>query len=211
MSYLLKFKGKYRVKSHYDLEKNEFPRNIDGNFEDGNLYIDCQYGNEIYHYGGKRLVAYIPSIGRGRNIVKKLKEDGKKDIILKYKESDEEVLIHFHVKDIELMAELCKAKQGGANISPFSVRNLRREKHVWNNYEPKDQEKYNVLISLLKDWVNKQNMNIGKAYSHFYEEFGKHSNVDIISISKQENYKPIHIIDRMDLTDSAIEFLRGGK
>ena len=41
--YLRKYVGKYRVKSDYDLETNDFPRlengNLDPSFDD--LYIDC--------------------------------------------------------------------------------------------------------------------------------------------------------------------------
>ena len=73
MSYLINhFKGTYRLKAPIYLRTNEFPRDEKGNYYDHDIYIDCKYGNQIYHYGGKELVAYIPSIGRGSNIIKRL-------------------------------------------------------------------------------------------------------------------------------------------
>jgi hypothetical protein len=68
------------------------------------------------------LIAHIPSIKRGRNIVKALKE---KDIeLVDIIENDEEVEFKFKASDIEIVAELMKARTSGANISPFSTRNL---------------------------------------------------------------------------------------
>ena len=153
----MKFVGTYRVIAKYDLNTNDYPRmndgNIDPNFDD--IYISCRGGSEIYHYGKKILEVYIPSIGRGRNILKdiyKLKTDSEcvnefiEDEIFDYdkfydylednnfvsdiKEYDGELDFKFHVKDIEMIAELMKAKTSGANISPFSVKNLPKKKYL---------------------------------------------------------------------------------
>ena len=193
MSYLINhFKGTYRLKAPIDLRTNEFPRDEKGNYADNDIYIDCKGGNQIYHYGGKELVAYIPSIGRAKNIIKKLKEMGKKDIVLKILESDEEMLIHFHVKDIELMAKLCKARTSGASISPFSVKNLKKtDKPKLNKYEvpTEHKEQYDKMIALLKEWVAKQGLRLDKAYEKFYKDFGKSVKIDLISESNKINYK----------------------
>lgn len=129
--YLLKYKGKYRILPVIDQDTNDFPRDSGGNIEDDlEIYISCRNGNKIEYYGlneSRRavLLAYIPSLGRGRNIKKALKKQGVD--ILYYDESDEEVLFHFNATDIEVVAELLKAKTSGANISPFSRKNLPRE------------------------------------------------------------------------------------
>ena len=68
------------------------------------------------------LQAYIPSIGRGRNIKKAM--DAKSIPYSHYHETDEEVEFRFKAKDIASIAELMKAKTSGANISPFSTKNL---------------------------------------------------------------------------------------
>lgn len=127
-NYILKYKGKYRILSEICLDTMDYPRETDGSYCDDDLYISCSYGNKIYTYGHKGnakevwLVGYIPSIGRGRNIRKALDSQGIE--YTNYSESDCEVWFHFKSKDIEVVAELLKAKTAGANISPFSPKNL---------------------------------------------------------------------------------------
>lgn len=144
-----KYKGKYRIKAHIDQSTNDFPRmpdtgEIDPSFDD--LYIKCDKGSQIYHYGQSLLVAYIPSIGRGHNILKAIggrllgslsKYEGKifdyeklyndlekegtvKEII----ENDAEIEFKFNNSNIDVIAEYMKPQISGADISPFSTRNL---------------------------------------------------------------------------------------
>lgn len=126
--YMMKYKGIYRVLAELDQQTNDLPRDANGNVsEDVELYIDCQYGNRITEWGhdtnGRMLLsAYIPSIGRGRNIKKAMDAQGIP--YMDYNESDIEVWFKFKAKDIEPIATLLKAKTFGANISPFSVKNL---------------------------------------------------------------------------------------
>ncbi len=72
MDFLKEYKGKYRLKSHIDQSTNDFPRNASGTIETDDVYIKCKQNCQIYHYGKDILVAYIPSIGRGHNILKSL-------------------------------------------------------------------------------------------------------------------------------------------
>ena len=131
-NYLLKYKGQYRILPEIDQSTNDFPRNGDGSIIDNDIYIACQYGNKISLYGHKGnqkevwLIAYIPSIGRGRNIKKALDEQS--ILYTDYLETDSEVEFHFKAKDIEPIAKLLKAKTSGANISPFSSKNLPKSK-----------------------------------------------------------------------------------
>lgn len=128
MNYLMRYKGKYRLLPQLDQNTNDFPRDIDGSIDDTDIYISCQHGCKIFLYGHINntkpvwLQAYIPSINRGHKIVKTLKE--KNVILVDYKENDEEVEFKFKASDIDIVAELMKAKVAGADISPFSVRNL---------------------------------------------------------------------------------------
>ena len=124
----MRYKGIYRLKIEIDQNTNDFVRRVDGSLEDVDVYIDCKNNCRIYCYGHINntrpvwLIAYIPSMKRGRNIVKALKE---KDIeLVDITENDEEVEFKFKASDIEIVAELMKAKTSGANISPFSTRNL---------------------------------------------------------------------------------------
>ena len=99
--YLLKYKGTYRVLPELDNETMDIPRDLNGEVADGydDLYIKCSFGNKIFAYGseeGKKtvyLMAYIPSIGRGRNISKALTKQGVE--FIDYSENDEEdIYIH---------------------------------------------------------------------------------------------------------------------
>lgn len=125
----MKYKGTYRIMPVLDETYHDLPRDASGNIshEEVELYIACQYGNKITEYGkdqSNRMVlrAYIPSIGRGRNIKKVLDAQGIS--YTNYLETDEEVEFYFKAKDVEPIAELMKVKTGGANISPFSNKNL---------------------------------------------------------------------------------------
>ena len=127
--YLMKYKGAYRVLPVLDEVYHDLPRDASGNIshEEVELYIACQYGNKITEYGkdsSNRMVlrAYIPSTGRGRNIKKAMDAQGIQ--YTNYLETDEEVEFRFKAKDIAPIAELMKVKTGGANISPFSIKNL---------------------------------------------------------------------------------------
>ena len=129
MHYLMKYKGVYRILPVLDEVYHDLPRDNSGNIshEEVELYIACKNGNKITEYGKDssnrmELKAYIPSIGRGRNIKRTM--DAKSISYTNYLETDEEVEFRFKAKDIELIAELVGVKTGGANISPFSTRNL---------------------------------------------------------------------------------------
>ena len=130
--YLMKFKGRYRILPELDRETNDFPRNAQGDIDESydDIYIACQYGNRIYSYGkeGSRVVlmAYIPSLQRGHNIIKELNTQGIP--YTRYIETDEEVTFHFKPADLDAVATLMKAKTFGADISPFSSKNLPKSK-----------------------------------------------------------------------------------
>lgn len=127
--YLMKYKGTYRVLPVLDEVYHDLPRNTSGDIihEEVELYIACKNGNKITEYGKDtsnrmELKAYIPSIGRGRNVKRALDAQGVP--YTNYLETDEEVEFRFKAKDIEPIATLMNVKTGGANISPFSTKNL---------------------------------------------------------------------------------------
>ena len=132
--YMMKYKGKYRLLSPIDQETNDFPRTPNGDVEeDLEIYITCQHGSKIYAYGTDghkemQLAAYVPSLGRGRNVRKAM--DKEKIEYYAYDETDEEVRFFFSSNDIEKVANLLKAKISGANISPMSKRNLPKNNNV---------------------------------------------------------------------------------
>ena len=143
ISYLIdKFKGTYRIKVPYNQQTNDFSRKLNGTLEDIDCYIDCQYGNKIFHYGRDILQVYIPSLIRGHNIVKMLNSN----IIFDIEETDSEILFKFKYVDSDKIIPLLKPKTSGSNISPFSSKNLPKNK----DFKIPDEE-----LSLYKEIVAK--------------------------------------------------------
>lgn len=153
----MKYKGEYRLKPNLDVYTNDFPRTDDGSIDPSydDIYIKCANGSQIYHYGHSTLVAYIPSLGRAHNILiaiakelelmstndksrnyeeiySKLENDG---TIFNIVENDEEVEFKFNAKHIELIAKYMKPQTSGADISPFSSRNLPKAPYTIPAYE----------------------------------------------------------------------------
>lgn len=122
-----KFKGIYRLKVPIDSNTNDYCRKLNGTYEDIDVYIDCQFGNKVFHFGGNILQAYIPSLQRGHNILKKL-EGIDKFLIFDIEETDSEVLFKFKYSDSSKIIPLLKPKTSGASISPYSVKNLPKNK-----------------------------------------------------------------------------------
>lgn len=85
---------------------------------------------KFFHYGRSILQAYIPSLIRGRNVLKKLTELYGQDIVSDIEESDSEVLFRFNAKDIEKIIPLLKPRTNGSGISPFSSKNLPKTKYI---------------------------------------------------------------------------------
>lgn len=81
------------------------------------------YGNKVFHYGRDVLQVYIPSLGRGHNILKSINEIDQ-SIIFDIEETDSEVLFKFKYVDSDKIIPLLKPKTSGASISPFSSKNL---------------------------------------------------------------------------------------
>lgn len=75
------YKGQYRIRAPYDLSTNDFIRKENGLYEDIDCYIDCYNNIQIFYYGKRGLLeAYIPSLIRGRNIIKSIYSDFVQDI-----------------------------------------------------------------------------------------------------------------------------------
>lgn len=149
------YKGKYRIRTSYDLSTNQFPRKLNGTLEDVDCYIDCHKGTRIHHYGNRILEAYIPSLGRGHNIIKAIQSELGEDVIFHIEETDLEVLFRFNSKYMTKLEKYLKPKINGADISPFSSRNLPKSKYIIPNEDLISYKKTienipkNQLISLV--------------------------------------------------------------
>ena len=111
----------------YNLSTNDFNRKLNGTLEDIDCYIDCQNGNKVFHYGRDILQAYIPSLGRGHNIIKTINEIDSSSIF-DIEETDSEIIFKFKYADSDKIIPLLKPRTSGSNISPFSSKNLPKNK-----------------------------------------------------------------------------------
>lgn len=197
--YLMKYKGQYRIKPNLDLKLNDVPRdengNIDSSYDD--IYIKCANDAQIYHFGRAILVAYIPSIGRGHNILidiaKELNlirtDENFRNYEVLYKmlnenktvfdivETDEEVEFKFNAKNIELIAKYLKPQTSGADISPFSPRNLPKSSYC---IPAEDLEEY---LKITKDIPKSDKLIISRITKEFLDNI----------LSKDKLYKSIDI------------------
>ena len=157
-------KNKYRIEAHMDEQTHDVPRAADGSglidpsYDD--LYIACQYGNQIYHYGRSILEAYVPSVVRGNNILKELEQ--REIPVQNIHRGDEEISFQFHVSYLDTVAELLKAKTQGKGKSPYSISRYPINKNV--SIPSKEIEKYKGIIEPV---VNSQPLLIG----HWTESF----------------------------------------
>lgn len=122
------YKGKYRIKCEYDRTTKQFKRKLDETYEDIDCYIDCYNNIRIFYYGKSILEAYIPSLGRGHNIINSITKEFGNDIIFNITETDSEVLFQFKSVYFDQLKKYLKPKTSGSNISPFSSKNLPQNK-----------------------------------------------------------------------------------
>lgn len=139
------YKGMYRIKCEYDESKNQFPRKLDSTYEDIDCYIDCYKNIKIFYYGKSILEAYIPSVGRGNNIIKSITEGFGNDIIFDIQKTDGEVIFKYKAKDMGKLERYLKPKTSGSNISPFSSKNLPKNK----GYKIPDEDLV-IYITIIK-------------------------------------------------------------
>lgn len=110
-------------------DTNDFNRKLNGIYEDIDVYIDCQHGNKVFYYGNSILEAYIPSLQRGHNIIKTLQQIDPL-IITHLQEGDSEVIFRFKYSNSDKVIPLLKPRTSGANISPFSSKNLPKSSYT---------------------------------------------------------------------------------
>jgi hypothetical protein len=110
-----KYVGKYRVVC-------EFCR-ITLKPLEGDTYIYCANGGQIYRYNKHILVYYRPGKNKADKTIKSLIGMGI-EVINDYS-TPEDLLLYFYEKDISRIAEVFKARTLGAGIAPTSKRNLR--------------------------------------------------------------------------------------
>ena len=198
--YMMKYKGQYRLKVPYDLRTLDFPRTSDGNIDPNydDIYIDCHFGSQIFHYGYTTLCAYIPSIGRGLNILRAIQKLDS-SIITDTRITDEEVLIYFKDKNLNKIIHLLKPRTVGAEISPFSKRNLPRKVKKFEPYTIKDPKLLKFKNDLKAYWKNVDKSVYLSLYKYLADMTGKEF--------YGQKYKAFDMIEVNGATDLAIGWM----
>lgn len=205
-SYLTdKFKGKYRLKVPINKATNDFSRKLNGTYEDIDMFIECQYGNKVFHFGGSILQAYVPSIGRGHNVIKAIKEQFHGDIIFDIEETSQEILFKFYYKDSDKIIPLLKPKTNGANISPFSSKNLPRNK----DYKIPDEE-FSAYKEIVAKIPPERILTLTHSTNHYLKSLATKKNTwdNIRADMKLKGLKGKEYIHSIGKWDEYIKYLR---
>lgn len=148
-SYLVNhYKHVYRILPVINNATNDFCRDCNGKIDEDNVYIPCYYNSRIWHYGRSKLIAYIPSLQRGHNVIKTLTKNGVN--VFDCDESDSEVVFKFNASDMEQVASLMKPKTSGAKTSPFSSKNLPKAQV---DIPENELARYKSLVSKLDNYI----------------------------------------------------------
>jgi hypothetical protein len=122
---LERYKGIYRIACEFDRV------NLEPIKED--TYIVCAGSGQIYRVDNNLLAYYKPKRGNSEQFVKKLIDKGVKSV--NNCSSDGDVLIYFSEDSLDIVAEEVGASKNGADISPSSIRNLRKLKWFKDNIQ----------------------------------------------------------------------------
>ena len=123
---MLNYKGKFRLSIEFDR------RNLEP-IKDENPFIVCRSNSQIYRVSKDILAFYKPKRGNSEQFSEKLIELGVKSV--NNCSSDGDVLIYFSEDSLDIVANEVGASTNGADISPSSIRNLRKLKWFKDNIQ----------------------------------------------------------------------------
>lgn len=213
-----KYKGKYRVKAHYDLQTKDFIRDDEGNLDPdfGDFYLSGRSGIEIKHGTGTELACYIPKLQLGNNILKSYYDSvignrGDKSIDKIVNELRDagyvndvdilsaEIFFTFNADNLDALAPIIKLKTSGASISPFSTRNLPKAPYTI----PKaDMDKYKKA----KDGLS------GLEIARLNEQFiAENFDSDFKTNLRKDMLKPVQYFHKYGVWDRYCEFIERSK
>ena len=178
--------------ANLDHDTNDFARDDKGNLDTDDIYIKCQYGNQIYYYGRNDLVAYIPSLGRGHNILRSIALDKLQiEDKIPYEELYPKLLSEGIVKHImendeeSTAAELTEAKK--------SIEKLLEEINALHKE-----------LAEMITWLNQASEAISSAYSKAGRAKKDYDAVRAVCDAEKDAFKP-----RLDAAEALIAEKRG--
>lgn len=213
-----RYKGKYRVKAHYDLQTKDFIRDDEGNLDPdfGDFYLSGRGGIEVKHGTGSELACYIPKLQLGNNILKAYYDSvignrGDKSvdkIVSELKNSgyvndvdilSTEIFFTFDADHLDTLAPIIKLKTSGARISPFSTRNLPKAPYT---IPKEDMDKYKKAKGELT----------GLEIARLNEQFiAENFDSDFKTNLRKEMLKPVQYFHKYKMWDRYCEFIERSK
>ena len=170
------------------------------------MYLSGKKNIQVFHDNKNILLCYIPSLKGGKSIVRKIQEKYN-NIIFEIVETSAEVTFKFKAADIEKIDEFIQLKTYGNTISPFSVKNLPKEKYTipekdLNTYKKiiKNIDKSNRLIigRVIRDFDKIIENKIGKSTKGFNVKADK----------RKKKLKGKEYIHSIGMWDEFIDFLK---
>ena len=236
-SYLTdKFKDKYKISCEICKDTNDIPRKLNGSFEDIDCYISCYNNVRIFYYGRSILEVYIPSLGRGRNIIRKIYHDyinpenvqitqknkgvtykildknkfkadiQNTDIISNIIETNSEVTFRFPYKYSEKIIPLLKPKTSAAGRSPFSPKNLPKADYVIPEAQLRE---YTDIINPLKADGKLLTLNIlTQNFINKMQKSKAYRGIDIKALMKKKMLKGKEFIHSESQWDDYLKYLK---
>ena len=188
-----KYIGTYRIRPQLTSD-NELTDNKD------DVFIRGKNHTQVYRYNDNTLAIYFPHSQFAKKIYNKYKtymietfdeEDFTGEIVLYINEE------FFH----EIAAEL-NLETNGARISPFSIKNIPREKNTYNaiNFE---------LMGQVREMIKNKVGDSGIAgYKHLYKELSTKLNCSLEKESRNEKLKIVEYLDKHLLLDKVYNILK---
>lgn len=199
-----KYKGKYRLLAPYDKITNQFPRKLNGSYEDIDVYIACRNDVKIYYFGHGILEAYIPSKKRGKKIIESIFDENSEDIIYDIHYTDSECYFKFNSKNMDILEKYLCPRTSGAGISPFSSKNLPKTK-----YEIPESD-FTLYKDIVKDVPKNKTLMISQVTNNYLKSLvtSKHTWEDIKLDMSLKGIKGKNYIHSINKWNEYIEYLK---
>lgn len=148
-SYLInKYKGTYQLRAEIDQRTGDYCRDENGKLENYlDIWIACDGKGKVFNYGNGVLQYYIPRLVKGKSIIKEINAANNK-LIFDIEESDKEILFKFKAVNMNTLEKYIKPKTSCAKRSPFSQKNLPRNKNKYT-IPIEDLALYKEITSLI--------------------------------------------------------------
>lgn len=187
-----KYIGTYRIRPQLTSD-NELTDNKN------DVFIRGKNHTQVYRYSDNIIAIYFPH----SQFAKKIYNKYKSCMVKTFDEEDfsGEITLYIDEKFIHEIATELNLETNGAKISPFSIKNIPREKNTYNAINFELMEKVRELIK------NKVGDSGIAGYKHLYKELSAKLNISLEKESRNEKLKIVEYLDKHLLLDKVYNIL----